>query len=378
MQRILAKQENIELILKGYNDCKTNLLKNTSSEKGEDVIKLIKGSIRYRQDLKCYEARVTINYKVKSIYSTDKNTCIKKANLFYRQNYKQIVLAYDEKMISVNDWIDTWYDTYKNNSVKNSTKKTMLSALNKYIRPYFAKYKLKQVTALIVDNFLNTIPNSRHKETISTIVGDIFRVAFQKDIIKKPIHTQITKYKHERSEGHCLTAEEQESFLKNYKKVRDAESLMFAYLTGARKHGVMNLTTEDIDFKNKQIHLRETKTKTSDRFIPISKELEDFLKSLDLSKKYLFRLSDWKEKKMIDSISEICGFRVMFKDMRTTYATKLRESGIAPEIVKKWLGHSSYGITEKYYVKISQAFENKEIEKLNLLNFTTQNTTQNK
>ena len=198
MQRILAKQENIELILKGYNDCKTNLLKNTSSrEKGEDVIKLIKGSIRYRQDLKCYEARVTINYRTKSIYHTNKTTCIKLANAYYKQNYKKIVIEFHSNSIKVNDWIDTWYTTYKKTNLKENSQRTIISAINKYIKPYFEKCLIKNLTALQVDNFLNTIPNSRHKETVSTIVGDILQVAYKKEIIKKPLHLQITKYKHE-------------------------------------------------------------------------------------------------------------------------------------------------------------------------------------
>lgn len=130
MKKILQKQENIELILKGYNDCTTNLLKNTPS-KGEDVpIKLIKGSIRLRPDSNCYEARVTINYKTKSFYSKDKKTCIKQANAYYKQHYKQIVIEYDQNTISVNDWIDTWYSTYKDKTLKENSKKTVKSAIN--------------------------------------------------------------------------------------------------------------------------------------------------------------------------------------------------------------------------------------------------------
>ena len=237
---------------------------------------------------------------------------------------------------------------------------------------------MQQLTALTIDNFLKTIPNSRHKETVSTTVGDILSVAYKKEIIKKPLHMQMTKYKHERGEGHCLTIDEQEKFLNNYKQVKGAEALMFAFLTGCRRHGVMNLRLQDIDFETKQIHIRETKTKTSDRYIPLTNELENFLRKQDLSKEYLFRESDRQNKRIVDELSKLCGFRIKYKDMRTTYATKLRELNIAPEIVKKWLGHTSYDITEKYYVKLSKDFENKEKEKLTLLDFTTQNTTQKK
>ncbi len=65
------------------------------------------------------------------------------------------------------------------------------------------------------------------------------------------------------------------------------------------------------------------------------------------------------------SLILLWNLKIHNKDKRTTYATKLRESDIPAEMIKKWLGHSSYSITEKYYIKLSESFENKEIEKLN-------------
>lgn len=364
MQKILQKQENIELILKGYNDCSKNILKSVSS-KGEDMpLKLLKGSIRYREKEKCYEARITINYKQKSFYSKNKNECIRKANTFYKLNYNKLQIEYDNSMY-FNDWLDVWFNMYKKPKLKMSTLINMESAINKHIKPYFKNKKLNSINAMMIDDYLSTIKNSRHKETVSTIVADIIKTAYQKDLIKKPIHLQITKYKHNRTEGYCLTEEQQRTLLENLQKVKNSEPILFAYLTGCRKHGVFNLTPEDIDFKNKKIHIRETKTKTSDRYIPITDKLDIFLKSLNLKKSPIFKMSDRQIKNMINQLSDLCGFRIHFKDMRTTYATKLRESDIPAEMIKKWLGHSSYSITEKYYIKLSESFENKEIEKLN-------------
>lgn len=327
--------------------------------------KLIKGSIRFRPDLNTYEARIMINYKRKSIYDKDKNVCIKKANEFYKSHYKTISIEYSQKDSPYfNDWIDTWYNLYKSKKLKESSKKTMLSAINKYIKPYFKKTRLTQINALIVDNFLYTFENSRHKETVCTILCDCIKTAYKKEKLKKPIHEFITKYKHTREEGHCLTPEEERIFLDNWKKVKYAEIVYFAYLTGCRKHGALNLRKCDIDFINKQIHLRETKTKNSDRIIPMSAKVEQFLKTLDLTKDKLLYISDRQFKNMIDDLSKICKFRIHIKDMRTTFASRAREKGVAPEVLQKWLGHANYGITEKYYVKVSNNFEMQQIKLL--------------
>ena len=339
-------------------------------------IQLIKGSMRYREDLHCFEARVTINYKTKSIYAKSKIECIRKANNYYKQNYKKIPLPEVDHGMYFNEWVDRWYKMYKVPILKPITLKSILSVVNKYIKPYFNKKRIKQITALEIDNFFATIEDSRHKETICQTMGDILNVAYKKDIIKKPIHSKITKYKHEREEGHCLTKDEEQRFLKNVGNVQGAESLMFAYLTGCRKQGVFNLFAEDIDFANRCIHIRETKTKESDRYIPITARLEQFLKTLNISSGKVFNISDWRCKRMIDELSSACGFRILFKDMRTTFATRLRESGVAPELVRKWLGHTSYEITEKYYVKFSHEFEQSEINKID--SATTQKITPKK
>ena len=365
MQKILQKQENLELILRGYNSLIVNPLKGTSSEKGDDMpIKLIKGSIRYREDLKVFEARVCINYKTRSFYDKNKNDCIKKANAYYRANYKKIYIEDSKDKMKFVDWLDTWFEVYKKPSLKKSSLPTIQSAIKKHIKPFFEKETLKNITALKIDTFLNTLGNSRRKETVSTILGDCLSTAYRKELIKKPLHQQMTKYKHERQEGHCLTEGEEEILFENLPKVQNSEIIYFVYLTGCRRHGALNLLSQDIDFENKTIHIRETKTKTSDRYIAITPRIEQFLQSLDLSKEKVFDLSDRQFKKMINEISNLCKFRVHLKDLRTTFATRAREKGVAAEVLKKWLGHKNYNVTEKYYVKITDDFEKKQIELL--------------
>lgn len=381
MQKLIANQEKFEEMLKGYQDYTTSILKNDIPAKGETnmPVKLIKGSLRYRNDSHCWEARVTINYITKSFYSIDKKECIAKANKYYRQNYKTIKLEYSKEIEFkyFNDWLDSWFNTYKIPKLKKSSLPTMISAINKHIKPYFENKLLNKICALDIDCFLNTLKNSRRKETVCTIVCDCLTLAYKKDLIKKPLHLQITKYKHKRTDGHCLTYEEENKLLETLPKVKNTEIVYFVYLTGCRKHGALNLEPNDIDFENKVIHLRETKTPTSDRFFPMTNKLEEFLRKLNLSRNKVFDISDRQHKLMIENLSQACGFRVRLKDLRTTFASRAREKGVAPEVLKKLLGHTSYEITEKYYVKISNAFEQEQIKLLDQ-DFTTQNTTQKK
>lgn len=376
----MANQEKFELMLKGYQDYTQNLLMNGIPAKGESdmPVKLIKGSLRYRDDLHCWEARVTINYITKSFYSIDRKECVKKANSFYRKNYKTIKLEYTHTEFKYfNQWIDSWFELYKIPNLKKSSLPTMKSAINKHIKPYFENKHLNNLCALDIDTFLNTLKNSRMKETVSTIIGDCLTVAYKKELIKKPIYQQITKYKHKRVEGYCLSFEEERKLLDALPKVKNSEMVYFVYLTGCRKHGAINLKPNDIDFENKVIHLRETKTPTSDRYFPITEKIEKFLKQLDMTQEKVFNISDRQRKIMINELSKLCGFRIRLKDLRTTFASRTREKGMTPEVLKKLLGHKSYEITEKYYIKLSNAFEQEQLKLLDL-DSTTQKTTQKK
>lgn len=49
--------------------------------------------------------------------------------------------------------------------------------------------------------------------------------------------------------------------------------------------------------------------------------------------------------------------------VRHTFGTRCAESGVIPKTLQKWLGHSKYETTERFYLHISKEFERKEIDK---------------
>ena len=364
----MQKQENFELILKGYLSLNNNILptqptQNQNVEVVEDL-KLIKGSLRFRTKQKIYEARIMLNGNRKSFYSINKNDCIQKANAFYRENYKTLKITYNKKTQTFNEWIDEWFELYKSKTIKKSSQASILSAVNLYIKPYFKNFTLKQINALQVDKFLNTFENSRHKETVSTTICDILRTAYKKEKIKKPVHEQFEHFKHKRKQGNCLTVEQEQILLEQLDNVENSEIIRFCYLTGCRKHGAVNLVPSDIDFENNLIHIRETKTAESDRLFPMFPELKTFLKSLDLTKNKVFNISDRKLRQVMNELVDKCGFKFLIKDLRTSFATRSIEKGIVPEMLKRLMGHTSYQTTSKYYIKLRKDYEQKQIELL--------------
>lgn len=361
--KISENEDKLNLLLKGWQDYSLNLLKPSMTQKEnkkEMPIKLIKGNLRYREDLKVFEARITLNKTQKSIYGKNKTECIKKANTIYKEQYKKLKFNVEnnEKLFKL---IDFWYTNYKLPKIKASSTCAYKTAIKSYIKKDLKNKPVKNYSVLEIDNYLDSLPNTRTKETIYYTLHEFFKFLYNKEIIKNPIHDKIKKYKHKRKEGNFLTQEQRVIFLEQVKKIELKDLFIFLYYTGARKTGAVNLCFNDIDLINNKIHIKETKTDKSDRIIPLAKEIRYIFDNENINtNKKVFIFSDRKLKSNFNELEKLCGFRILLKDLRTTFATRMREKKINEEVIAKWLGHTTTNTTKKYYIKIDPTFENEQ------------------
>ena len=149
---------------------------------------------------------------------------------------------------------------------------------------------------------------------------------------------------------------------------------LFCY-TGMRMEEVLGLRWEDIDFDAGWIHIQRAvvhpkrnlaevkppKSKTSDRRIPLPKELNLYLKPREATGFILYSYSDSKRetpmsyteaRRVFQKIRDAFGLEgYSAHDFRDTCATEWREAGIPIDVISRLLGHSKSDITEKRYVK---------------------------
>ncbi|MBU0517763.1 tyrosine-type recombinase/integrase [bacterium] len=123
----------------------------------------------------------------------------------------------------------------------------------------------------------------------------------------------------------------------------------FFALTGCRRSEAVNLQWSDIDYKSHQIVIRQSKT-GKEIVIPISLELIQVLKSLDLSKPKPFNYKrDWithlfeRYRKKADLPT-----RFHLHCLRHTAAVEMIRKGIHLQKVSQMLGHESVTTTEIY------------------------------
>ncbi len=196
----------------------------------------------------------------------------------------------------------------------------------------------------------------------------------------------------------AMEIEEQQK-LTNYLKSRTIEEEPYknVYLiqlyAGLRIGEALALRNTDIDLKNKIIHINRTLTRDEDervimgnttktfsgkREVPIQDIiLKEIKEQVEISKSnfdgQLFLSSNGKYanprvvNNVLKKILIQCGpiTDITTHSLRHTFGTRCIESGIAPVVVQRFMGHKDIGVTLNTYTSVLNRFKEEEIEKLN-------------
>jgi len=156
-----------------------------------------------------------------------------------------------------------------------------------------------------------------------------------------------------------LTKEEVRKLLDAAKNnLKDFTIIAFLIYTGVRVGELINIKMEDINFESKFVRIRGKGDK--ERFVPLSDELINILKTYISSKKfdetYLFESNRHKKyapltiQLLVKKYAKKANIqkKITPHKLRHTFATLALESGISPITIGELLGHSSLNTTMKY------------------------------
>ena len=161
---------------------------------------------------------------------------------------------------------------------------------------------------------------------------------------------------HETNEGTALSFAEQKIFFERVflsKKLSRTQkyNLAFVYLTGARRNEALAVTTDDVDFEGKILHLPGTKTGGSNRQIPLFPLVETLLKSMNVEKGSYFPISENQANKAF----HLCMKKHKLHDLRHTFGTiRICCNKIDVKTVSLWMGHSTLHTTLTIYTHPEQ------------------------
>lgn len=114
--------------------------------------------------------------------------------------------------------------------------------------------------------------------------------------------------------------------------------------TGMRVDEGRRLTWGDVDFEHGRIHVRGTKSKTSERRIPMISECREFLLSLERGqpREPVSHVEDINQS-LASASKRLSILKLTHHSLRHLFATICIESGVDIPTVSRWLGHADGG-----------------------------------
>jgi len=274
-----------------------------------------------------------------------------------------------------NEWTKVCFERMRI-EFKKSTLITYQGNLGKWVSPYFGDLYLNEITSSMVhDVIYNKIQNvgMECRRTVLKQTKRIFTMAIDEGFItKNPARPIIVKV----PESQQLVFNRTEIDTLLYQaKLQDHpfyNHWVMALLTGMRTGELHALMWTDIDFENRVISVTKSWSKvdgtgptksSKNRYIPISTELEMFLKNLKAQQlnyngKVLEPLKDWLTGRQAEMLRNFCHdiaiTEIKFHDLRATFITQMLIRGVALAKVMKIVGHANIKTTMRYLRLVAQ------------------------
>lgn len=372
-----------------------------------------------------YEARAVVNGISVCVSNLDLKVCMAEFNKAKEQAAQNVDIR--NQTITLNEWFEEWFTVYKQPHIKETSVFPMKSKFRNTFGTQIGDMKIVDIFNIDIQNVINNM--KAEGRAVSSMRDALGRVRECLELAKNnriipinPCFDITVPWENHQVERRFLTVDEQNTFLKKaeteccwYK-----EMFYIMFLTGMRVGEVGGLQWEDVDFKNKCIHINRSlsiqyeagvkkmslttpKTHNSYRTIPFMGEAEQMFLSQklkqDAAKKELG--SRWRDEgfenlvftssmgspvirhsaekrinRVVDEINKEEIFQairekrepVLFEKVyphaiRHTFCSRCFEKGMNPKYVQGLMGHQHYSTTIDIYTHVTADKMQDEAEK---------------
>lgn len=315
-----------------------------------------------------YEKRATINGIRLCICAANRAEC---EELFLQKLLEDLPVFSDTSGKAVRDgsttfseWARYWFEEIYKPNVTARTYENEYWKYKVHILPFFGDKPLKAILpsdCLLFFNKLKEKGIERTAESCYGLMNRILSLALKDGLIKSNPMDAVARIKHERTNGVPLSREEERAFI----AALDGQVLAPVFLV-ALYTGIRPCEYEDVTLQDGFIVTRNRKQKNVKKIvykkIPITPMLRPYLKQIEEA------LPIWKEltrsmEKLHKFFKRVCPGHRMY-DLRTTFATRTQETGVAENVVQVWLGQVPTSLLGKVYTKFSDEFLLSEGEKV--------------
>lgn len=356
--------------------------------------------ISQRKEDGLYIARFTNRFGKRQVISDKTYNGVQK-------KLREAIVA-DDKAINVvstnmtlDEWYEKWMDTCKKNC-RNNTKETYARHY-KRVKKALGWRKLNKLNLVVMQDAINELRTDNERKNSKKILVDMLEKAVASDLITKNVAKQITTEitKEEKKPRRVLTVKETKIFLTEAESTFYYNLFVVALETGMRIGELSGLQWEDIDYKNKVVHVRHsmtyfsnaegkyvfelhpTKTNKGLRDIPLTSKaiaalrqqyfmkqtlvnsgkepLEEFENLVFVTKNNRpttqFLVTECIEgvmRRIHKNNPDLVFEKFTPHCFRHTFATRWLEAGVPIKTVSAMLGHSQLQLTTDLYMHVTQ------------------------
>lgn len=162
--------------------------------------------------------------------------------------------------MTLDDWFEKWIDTCKKNC-RNNTKETYTRHYNR-MKSALGWRKLNKLNLVVMQDAINNLRSDNERKNSKKILVDMLEKAVATDLIVKNVAKQITteNTREDKKPRRVLSVEETELFLEAAESTFYYNLFVVALETGMRIGELSGLQWEDVDFKNRVVHVRHSMT----------------------------------------------------------------------------------------------------------------------
>ena len=181
--------------------------------------------------------------------------------------YNNAGLKFEPSEISFADYLDYWFDNYVKTSCKYNTQLGYNQIIEQHLKPALGHYKLKSLTPMIVQEYVNDkFVSGLKKSTVKCIMGVLsgslkYAVVPAKLLQSSPAeYIKYPKVSTERAEVNrsVISVEDFNKMLNRFEFGNPFRyALLIGFYTGLRIGEVYALTWDDIDFEEKTLDVNK-------------------------------------------------------------------------------------------------------------------------
>lgn len=328
-----------------------------------------------------YEYRKTFTFEGKRYNAyghTEKEALLR---MFEKQKALSEGKMLQSSSMTVSEWAKIAFDTYKPNLSEKGKQDSFLR-IQKHVLPSIGYLPIKNVKPIDCQRIINEKSDMSFSfiQKLSQEMNFIFKTALRNHLINENPCDGLTKPNGRKGNRQSLTEDERRIFLEvcsGTDRFRIFELMLFC---GCRPEEAAKSLGKDIYIKDDValFHIRGTKTKSSDRTVPMPKELYQKLKDIPPDKPLAPNCNGSRHTKssydratanLKRSMNIAMGCKTYRNaliapfplresfvpyDLRHTYCTDLARRNIDIRVAQKLMGHSSIKITADIYTHIEE------------------------